>query len=129
MAPFPQLYDLFKSLLTLFQTTEDASIAFLTGTPTLGVGETIAFTDSSVATDTVGGDGVLEPGWYRLSASESCWWVLAETPTAVVYGDGSAFLKAGAIDVLNVPDDGTDYKLAAVRHDVSGYLSVQKLEV
>lgn len=115
---------------TPFRTAEQAAMALLLGSATLGDGETVSF-DASVATAAIGTAGVLAPGWYRLSATEDCWWKLGATPTAVAGEDGSAFLKAGAIDFVYVPSNGSSYKLAAIKASggSAGDLSVQEYRV
>ena len=120
---FPKVYDLVKSILTILQgnsASDTAVSALLNGTPTLGAGAVVSF-DASVASS------ALSVGWYRISATDACWFTIGASPTAVADDAGSAFLDAGAIDFVYISD--ATYKIAAIKDSAAGHLSIQRYEV
>lgn len=83
----------------------------LPGTPV-----TVSFTGTSATSA-----ALTSGATYMLVATESCHFAFAASPTATT---SSAYLPKDVVWPVTIPDNGTTYKVAAIRTDTSGTLFV-----
>ena len=81
-----------------------------------GVAIALSFTDTSAQSSALTVNTT-----YVLCATEDCHFLISANPTALTT---STFLAAGVPWPITIPDVGVTYKVAAIRKDTSGTLTI-----